>query len=85
LHDNIANTAILINGAPEILQPTTETDEYLIQVPSVAQITAPSANALGAVPTKRFAPCADRLVGYGNTMFGHQFLDIAIADGEPKI
>ncbi len=54
-------------------------------MPGIAEFAAPSANAFGVASAESLAPCSDRLVGHGDAAFGHQFLDIAIADGEPKI
>jgi hypothetical protein len=84
LDEDIENAAILIDCTPQILQATTDLDEHLIQMPRIAQLSPPSANAFGAVPTESLAPCPDRLVGHGDTALSHQYLDIAIADREPE-
>ena len=55
------------------------------RMPCVTEFSASSPNALGVVSAKSVAPCSDRLVGHGHPALGHQFLDVAIADGEPKI
>ena len=85
LDEDIENAAILIDCTPQILQATTDLDEHLVEMPGIAQFSAPSTNAFCVVPAESLAPCPDRLVGHGDAALGHQFLDIAIADGEPKV
>jgi hypothetical protein len=41
----------LINGAPKILQSTTNLDEYLAEMPGVAEFSTSSTNAFGPVAT----------------------------------
>ena len=63
LDENIDHVTILINGTPEILTPTLDRDEDLVQVPSITEATLPTLQATSVLRTKLEAPKPDRFVG----------------------
>src|SRR5450631_4803531 len=71
LYENIEDTAILVNGAPQILQAPVDLEVHLVKMPRVAKLSTSSANAFGVVPTKLAAPGADRFVSHGHSAFSH--------------
>src|SRR5450631_442973 len=71
LYENIEDAAILVNGAPQILQATVDLEVHLVKMPRVAKLPTSSANALGVVPTKLAAPGADRFVSHGHSALSH--------------
>jgi hypothetical protein len=85
LDENIENAAILINSAPQILQATTDLDKHFVEMPGVTEFSTSSADAFDVVSAKSLTPCSNCFAGYANAALGHHFLNVAIADGEPKV
>ena len=56
LNENIDHVTILINGTPEILTPTLDRDEDLVQVPRIAEASLPTLQASSVVWNKLEAP-----------------------------
>jgi hypothetical protein len=59
--------------AYHILQTTTDLDEYLIEMPGVAEFPTPSADAFGVLSAESLTPRPNRLVGHGDAALGHHF------------
>ncbi len=57
-------------------------DKDFVQKPSVSELTLSPLQALGIVAPELQAPPADCLVGYGDSSFGEQILDISEGDTE---
>ena len=73
---------VLINGAPQIVLFPIDGEEDLIEMPFVTGLCPPSAQLVGRVLAKFLAPLPDRFIGEDDPTLGHQFFDIAIAEGE---
>ena len=63
LDDLIQYIAILIDGAPQPVLPTSDADDHLIQVPNVGRAWRLAAQAPGISGSELSAPPTDRLVG----------------------
>ena len=66
LYENIEDTAILVDGALQILQATVDLEVHLVKMPRVAKLSTSSANAFGVVSTELVAPGTDRFVSHGS-------------------
>jgi len=83
--ENIENAAILIHCTPQILQAPTDLDKHFVEILGVTEFSTPSADAFDVVSAESLTPCSNRLVGCGDAALGHHFVNVAIADGEPKV
>ena len=85
LDEDIDDVAILIDGAPEIVPPSLDGDEDLVQVPSVAQPALSTLEPASVCRTERDAPQPDRFVGHREAALGQEIFDIAKAHTEAVI
>ena len=85
LDEDIDDVAILIDGAPEIVPPSLDGDEDLVQVPSVAQPALSTLEPASVCRTEREAPQPDRFVGHREAALGQEIFDIAKAHTEAVI
>jgi hypothetical protein len=72
----------VIDGTPEVHTPAGDPGDHLVEVPSVARPGPPLAQSSRDRGTEFEHPAPDRFVGQVEPVFGKQFLDIAIAQGE---
>ena len=61
LHQNVEHNAVLIHGAPQIVQHTPDADEHFIEVPGVAWLRPPPAQPSGEGGTELQAPVPEAL------------------------
>ena len=85
LDEDIEDVAILIDGAPEIVPPSLDGDEDLVQVPSVTQPALSTLEPPGVCRTELDAPQPDRFVGHCEAALGQEIFDIAQAHTEAVI
>ena len=85
LDEDIDDVAILIDGAPEIVPPSLDGDEDLVQVPDVAQPALSTREPASVCRTEREAPQPDRFVGHREAALGQEIFDIAKAHTEAVI
>ena len=85
LDEDIDDVTILIDGAPEIMPPSLDGDEDLVQVPSVAQPALSTLEPASVCRTERDAPQPDRFVGHREAALGQEIFDIAKAHTEAVI
>ena len=85
LDENIDHVTILINGTPEILTPTLDRDEDLVQVPSIAEPTLPTLQASRVFRAELETPKPDRLVGNRDAALGEKVFYIPKAETEPVV
>ena len=85
LDEDIEDVAILIDSAPEIVPPSLDGDEDLVQVPSVAQSALSTREPASVCRTERDVPQPDRFVGHREAALGQAIFDIANAHTEAVI
>ena len=64
---------------------TIDRHEEFVEVPGIAEPTAPVPEPSGVVPAECQAPLPNRLVGDRNTTLGEEVFDIAEAQAEAKV
>jgi len=82
LNQDIDHVTILIDGTPEILPLTLDSDEYLIRVPRVTQPALPPLERTSVVGTKLEAPLADGFVGNSDAALRKEILDVPKAQAK---
>ena len=82
LDEDIEDGAILIDGTPEIVSPSLDGDEDLVQVPDVAQPALSTFEPPSVVGLKRVTPQPDRFVGHRDATLSQEIFDIAKAHSE---
>ena len=79
LDEDVDDVAILIDGTPEIVAPSLDGDEDLVQVPDIAQPALSTLEPASVCRTEREAPQPDRFVGHRDAPLGQEIFDIAKA------
>jgi hypothetical protein len=85
LHQDIEHDAMLIDGAPQVVQHALDPDENLIQMPFVARARPTPAQTAGEARAELQAPPPNALVGHDHAAFGQDQLDIPKAQAEDMI
>ena len=85
LNQQVEDLALVIDGPPEVHPLPGDPHHHLVQVPSVARPRAPLAQPSRDRRTEFQHPAPHRFVGDVEPALGQQFLDIAVAQGEPEI
>src|SRR5215475_2878068 len=67
LHEDIADSVVLIHRAPQVMALAIDRKEHLIQVPFVAWLGASTFQPIRVVLPKLETPLADGLVGHVDT------------------
>ncbi len=85
LDDGVKDFALVVDGAPEIVDLVADPDEYLVEMPAIRRSRTIAADlaSVGAPELKR--PTALRLVGDIDAAFGKQILNVALAQRKPEI
>jgi len=82
LDQNIKYDAVLIDGAPEIMQLALDPNEHLVQVPLVTGLGAAPTKIVREARAKFQAPAPDALVGDKHAALGQEQLDVPKAQTE---
>src|ERR671933_875901 len=85
LNQDVEDLAILVHGAPEIVQLAADADEDLVQVPLVARTRSSPAQLVGEGLSELEAPAADALVGDDHAALGQDQLHVAQAQAEDVV
>src|SRR5215469_5404781 len=85
LHQNIDYVAILVDGAPEILQLAVDSKEDLVQMPVVAEPALSSLQLADIICAELLTPSPNRFIGYGDAPFRQKILDIPKAEAETMV
>ena len=85
LQENIDDITVLIHGTPKILLMTVNSDEKLIQVPSIPETTLLLLETPSKVGSEFPAPSPDGFIGNNNPAFGEEIFDITEAQAETVI
>jgi hypothetical protein len=85
LHQNIQNHALLVHGAPQIMQDTPNANEHFVQVPRISGLRPALVQSSGEVGTEFRAPQSNALVGHCDAALGENQLDVAQAEAEYMI
>ena len=80
LHQDVDHVAVLVNRPPEILLPSPDIHEQLVQIPRVAQAPAPLPQRARVLQTERPTPVPNTLVADRDAPLGQQVLRIAEAE-----
>jgi hypothetical protein len=76
---------MLIDSTPQIMLPTIDPNEHLVEVPLVTGLWTSAAELVGVGLPEFGAPPPDRLVADHDTAFEHKFLDLTEAERESKV
>jgi hypothetical protein len=82
LNQNIEHNAILIDGAPKIVQLALDPNEHLVEVPLVSWSWPTASHAVGESCAEFQAPASHRLVGDDDAALSQDQLHIAQAEAE---
>jgi hypothetical protein len=85
LGQNIEYDAVLVDGSPEIMQHTFDTDEHLIQMPLVSRPRSTPAQLIGEARTELHAPLPNALIRDDHPTFGQQQFDITEAQAKDVV
>ena len=85
LHDDVQDFALVVDGAPEIMNLAADPDEDLVQMPASRRPWPAPSDPCGIDPAELERPSTYRLVGDVDAAFREEILDIAVAQGEPEI
>jgi hypothetical protein len=77
LHEGVGDVPVLVDGPPQVLQPSADFDEDLIHVPLVPGLGLPAAQRACVGLPEHAAAAADRFVGDDDPALEHQLLDLA--------
>jgi hypothetical protein len=81
----IEHFAILIDGAPQVLQLAIDCQVNLIEMPAVARSARSRAQPLGVGSAKLLRPITNGFVSNDDPALGHELFDIPVTQGESKI
>lgn len=82
LHKDVEHDAMLVDGAPEVMQRVANTQENLVEVPSVTRVRPSPAQPGCKVLAESQAPAPDALVRDHNAALGQDQIDITQAEAE---
>jgi len=85
LDEDIDHVTILINGTPEIVTPTLDGDEHLVQVPRIAEATLSALQRTRVLRAELEAPKPDRFVGNCDAALREEILNISKAQTETVV
>ena len=85
LHENVEYLAVLVDGAPKILQLALDLQEHFIEMPPVTKSATTGTNPLGVHPPELQTPLADALIADREATLGHHFFDVSVAERKSKI
>jgi hypothetical protein len=85
LHQYVQHDAMLINGAPQIVQHAPNADEHLVQVPGVSRLRPSSAQPRGELSAELQAPMPNAFVGHHDAALRQDQLDVAQTEAEDVI
>ena len=85
LHGDVDEVVILVDGPPEILTAALNIHEQLVQIPGVAQSSAPMPEPPSVGGTKGLTPVPNRFVRHRDTPLGQQVLGIAKTETEAMV
>ena len=83
--EDVDEIAVLVHGTPQILLPSLDLHEHLIQIPGVAHAAPAVPQPPRVVEPERPAPQANRLIGHGDTPFGKEIFDISETQAETVV
>ena len=75
----------MVDRAPQIMLPTVDPNEHLVEVPLVTGLWASAAELVGVGLPEFGTPPPDRLVTHYDTAFEHEFFDFAEAERESDV
>ena len=85
LNQDVEDVAVRVHRAPHVLLATIEDDEHLIEIPRVAETSAPPPEPSCIRGPERPRPPSDRLIGDRDTPLGQEVLNISQTETEAKV
>ena len=85
LNQNVEHNAVLIDGPPEIMLYSQDANEDFVHVPLIAGSWPTPTQSVGETRCEFLAPAPHRLVGYDDTAFRQDQLDIPQTEAEHVI
>ena len=85
LEQHVDDFAVLVDGPPQVPLLTSDPDEDLVQVESVAVAAVPAPQSMRVPWPELVAPEADRLVGDQDASPGQDVLDVPMANVEAVV
>ena len=77
LDQDIEYVTILIDGAPQVLLPTADLHEDLIEIPCIAELRLAPTGSGGIFRPELLTPATNRLVGHLDASLGQEILDVS--------
>src|SRR5580700_4460695 len=81
----IENLALVIDSSPQVHPLARDANHHLVEMPPVARAWAGPSKPSGKPGPELQNPAPHRFIGNLQTSLGQQLLDVAVAQGEPKI
>jgi hypothetical protein len=85
LHQNIEDVPLLIHGPLEVVPPTMNREQDLIQMPLITWPGTSTAQLIGVLLAKLATPFPDRLVGHDHATDEQKLLYISVTEAEPVV
>ena len=85
LHEDVEDLSVLVHGPPEILLPSLDLHEELVQVPGVALAAPAVSQPPRVVEPEPPTPLPNGLVRHGNTAFGEKIFCISETQAETVV
>ena len=85
LQENINDIAVLIHGTPKILLLAVDSDEELVQIPSIAEATLSPFQFPNLVWTELLTPTSNRFIRDDDASLSQQIFNIAEAQTETVV
>ena len=85
LHQDVDHVAVLIHRTPQILLLAVDSNEDLVQVPSIAEAALAPLQFSSIVRTELLTPVPNRFVRDNDSAFGEKILDMAEAQAETMV
>jgi hypothetical protein len=85
LNQDVDNPTVLINGSPQLMNPSLDSNEYFVHMPAPAHSTSVLPQPSGVLRSEFAAPQPDRLIADDYASRGQQFFDVPERQREPII
>src|SRR5438552_17349849 len=85
LNQDVDHVAVLIHGTPEILLLAVDSNEDLVQVPSIAEAALTPPQFSGIVRTELLTPESNRFIRDDDSAFGEKVLDVTEDQAETMV
>ena len=85
LHEDVDHVAVLVDGAPEVVDLPAQRDKDLVNMPNITKPALPALEAPAVLGPELQTPAPNRLIGDDDASFSEQVLDSPEAHGKPIV